>query len=121
MTTTTITSSTSSHIRTDRCTGVDRDDLSSGVSLSSDSESGFRMFEDAGKRQSRRLPPTPRQPDASQPIKASWIRDHWDQSPYRYWDSGVGPMATSMAQSSQVDDNDDKGIMRVDNCSHYSY
>ena len=112
MTTTTITSSTNTHSRTDPCTSADRDHLSSGVSLSSDSESGFRMFEDAGKRQSRRLPPTPRQSDASQPTKVSWVRDHRDQSPYQYWGSGVRPKATSMAQSSQVADNDDKGIMR---------
>ena len=52
MTTTTITSSTNTHTRTDPCTSADREHLSSGVSLSSDSESGFRMFEDAGKRQS---------------------------------------------------------------------
>ena len=112
MTTTTITSSTNTHTFADPCTSADRDHLSSGVSLSSDSESGFRMFEDAGKRQSRRLPPTPRQSDASQPTKASWVRDHRDQSPYQYWGSGVRPKATSMAQSSQVADNDDKGIMR---------
>ena len=112
MTTTTITSSTNTHTFADPCTSADRDHLSSGVSLSSDNESGFRMFEDAGKRQSRRLPPTPRQSDASQPTKASWVRDHRDQSPYQYWGSGVRPKATSMAQSSQLADNDDKGIMR---------
>ena len=112
MTTTTITSSTNTHTRTDPCTGADRDHLSSGVSLSSDSESGFRMFEDAGKRRSRRLPPTLRQSDASQPTKASWVRDHRDQSPYRYWGSGVRPKASNMAQYTQVADNDDKGIMR---------
>ena len=67
MTTTAITSSNNTHTRTDLCTGADRDHLSSGLSLSSDSESGFRLFEDAGKRQSRRLPPTPRQSDASRP------------------------------------------------------
>ena len=109
MTTTTITSSTNTHSRTDPCTSADRDHQSSGVSLSSDSESGFRLFEDAGKRQSHRLPPTPRQSDASQPTKAGWVRDHRDQSPYRYWGSGVRPKAISMAQSSQVADNDDKG------------
>ena len=112
MTTTTITSSTNTHTFADPCISADKDHLSSGVSLSSDSESGFRMFEDAGKRQSRRLPSTPRQSDASQPTKASWVRDHRDQSPYQYWGSGVRPKATSMAQSSQLADNDDKGIMR---------
>ena len=89
MTTTTITSSTNTHTRTDPCTGADRDHLCSGVSLSSDSESGLRMFEDAGERRS--LPPTLRQSDASQPTKASWVRDHRDQSPYRYWGSGLNP------------------------------